>query len=273
MAPVAALKIGNLYLSKFTRYVTIPQNVLGVAALTIPFFVEVSPWWILGCYIGWVVIGVFGVSTIFHKYYAHRAFEFRPSFRFLAPLFNYLGMLSGQGSVIAYSAIHRGYHHRYADRDKVDPHSPKLHSFWQSYYGWHFTPLVFNLRGVKDLTGDKFLVWSHRHYNKIYLVSLLIIGLVNWKLLLYGIVVPSLIHVHEMNILNSFCHTRRFGYRNFDTPDESVNNWIFGFLTWGTGYHNNHHALPSAWHNQVKWYEFDPFRWLLPFVAKVENKN
>jgi stearoyl-CoA desaturase (delta-9 desaturase) len=254
----------NIYLSRFTKAVIIPQNILGVAALAAPFFAPVSAWWLLVRYFGWVILGVFGVSTVFHKYYAHRAFEIKPGLRFLLPAFNYLGMLTGQGSALAYAAVHRGYHHRYADKDPLDPHSPKIHSFWHSYYGWHFKRMSVGLKSVSDLKNDRFLVWTHRNYNTIYLVSLFVVGLFSWRLMLYGIVIPGLIHVHEMNVLNSFSHKRWFGYRNFDVDDDSVNNWIFGILSWGTGFHNNHHASPGAWHNQIKWYEFDPFRWILP---------
>ncbi len=261
-----------MYLSRFAKQVIIPQNILGLIAIAAPFFVDVSPFWILVAYIGWILIGALGVSTVFHKFYAHQAFEFRRQFRWLLPVLNYLGMLSGQGSAISYAAVHRCYHHKYADTSSLDPHSPKVHSFWHSYYGWHFQPITFSLKGVSHLLQDPFLVWTHRNYNKIYLVSLVAIGLIEWKLLLYGVIVPSLIHVHEMNILNSFSHLKKFGYRNFSIQDDSVNNWIFGILSWGTGFHNNHHAHPGAWHNQYRWFEFDPFRWILPIFAHVEPR-
>jgi fatty-acid desaturase len=177
-------------------------------------------------------------------------------------------MLSGQGSPLSYAAIHRTYHHPNADRNEKDPHSPHIGSFWHSYYGWHFKMFNFNMHSIRDLTRSKFLLWCHHNYYAFFLLSHLIIGLISFKVLIFCVVLPSLLHVHEMNVLNSLSHMRWFGYRNFDCDDESVNNVVFGWLSWGTGFHNNHHARPAEWHNQVRWYEFDPFRWIVPLIKK-----
>jgi stearoyl-CoA desaturase (delta-9 desaturase) len=259
----------TLYLSKFTKYIAIPQHLLGVLAIYLFFELQLSWWWLALSYVGWVVLGVFGVSTMYHKYYSHRAFEFKPQYVWVGKLFTLLGALCGQGSPIGYAAVHRLYHHPYADKDERDPHSPHVHGFWHSYYGWHFKPAVFQLRKLKDVLDDTWATWIHKNYYRIWWCGLLMLSVIDWRLALYGMIIPGLIHVHEMNILNSLSHMKWFGYRNFDTDEHSVNNWIFGVLSWGTGYHNNHHAVPNTWHNQVRWFEFDPFRYIMPpLIAK-----
>lgn len=249
----------------------LPQHLLGLAGLV--YYLTNPPgweWW-AAAYVSWVVLGVFGVSTVYHKIYAHRAFRMKPGFEWLRYALTFAGMLTGQGSPISYAVIHRNYHHPNADRNANDPHSPHTGSLWNAYYGWHFKMFYFSLRDARDLTSQKFLVWCHKNYYRVFLIAYFAVGLISFKVLFFCIVLPGLFHVHQMNILNSFSHLRWFGYRNFEIADHSVNNLVFGWLTWGTGFHNNHHAVPEAWHNQVQWYEFDPFRWIVPVIGEVEN--
>lgn len=259
----------KVYLSKHTKRILIPQYVFFFIGITCCALQNSFTWsWFLASYLGWVLLGVMGVSTAFHKYYAHQSFAVRPQFLWLIRLFGFLGLLTGQGSILSYSAVHIGYHHKYADQSSKDPHSPRFHSLWHAYYGWHFTENAYFLNSVKRLMNDPFVTWSHKYYYRIFWISHLVIGLISWKFLLFFVVIPSLVHINEMNILNSFCHSKWFGYRNFSTNDNSVNNWLFGILTWGTGFHNNHHAKPYSYHNQVYWYEFDPFKYIIPLISQ-----
>jgi stearoyl-CoA desaturase (delta-9 desaturase) len=254
-----------MYVSNHTKLVALPQHLLGLFG-TIYCILNVWNWsYLLWVYVGWVIIGVFGVSLAYHKIFSHRSFEVKPVLKPLLYTLTYAGMLSGQGSPISYSAVHRCYHHRYADMSPKDPHSPRMYGFWNAYYGWHFKFFYFSLNGVRDLMSNKYLNFSHKHYYKIFIMSYLCIGLISFKFLIFCVVIPGLLHLHEMNILNSFSHSKWFGYRNFDIEDGSVNNLIFGLITWGTGFRNNHHARPEACHNQVRWFEFAPFRYIVAF--------
>lgn len=257
-----------LYLSRFTRYVAIPQHALGFAGVVYFYYHPISWHYFFLVYLCWCLIGVFGVSTVYHKIYAHRSFEVKDSLIPFLYFFTLLGMLSGQGSPLSYAAVHRSYHHPNADLNGFDPHSPNVNSFWHAYYGWHFKMFNYNFRGIKDLIANRFLSFCHKYYYQFFVVFHLLAALVSFKYLVLCVVWPALFHVHQMNILNSFSHKKWFGYRNFESYDKSVNNLVFGILTWGTGFHNNHHALPSAYHNQIKWYEFDPFRWIVPLIKK-----
>lgn len=258
-----------MYLSKHIKLVLIPQYLFLIIGLLVFLRQEAFSWyWLLIAYVGWVLIGVFGVSTVFHKYYAHQSFVVKPQFQCVLKIFGFLGLLTGQGSILSYCAVHMGYHHKYADQSPNDPHSPRMHSLWHAYYGWHFAENAYFLNSVKRLMRDPFVTWTHKYYYRIFWLSHLAIGLISWKLLLFFIVIPSILHIHEMNILNSFCHLKWFGYRNYNTNDDSVNNWIFGILTWGTGFHNNHHGNPRSFHNQVFWYELDPFKYIIPLIQK-----
>lgn len=257
-----------IYLSNHTKLVAIPQHLIGIFGMLYLFINDWDWRYFIWIYLGWVVTGVFGVSLVYHKILSHRSFELKPFLKPFLYFLSYCGMLTGQGSPISYSAVHRGYHHKYSDMTKSDPHSPRIYGFWHAYYGWHFKYHYFSLSSVRDLTADVFLKFSHRNYYKIFIISYIVIGIVSFKFLVLCIALPGLIHVHEMNILNSFSHSKWFGYRNFDTDDDSVNNLFFGVITWGTGFHNNHHANPKRWHNQVRWFEFDPFRFIVPLIKK-----
>ncbi|MCJ8277222.1 MAG: fatty acid desaturase [Bdellovibrionales bacterium] len=260
--------MSGLYISRFTKYVAVPQHLLGLFGIGY-YLIFKGEWsWLLWTYLAWVVIGVFGVSMTYHKIYAHRSFEVKPVFEPLMKFLTLMGMLSGQGSPISYAAVHRCYHHPNSDVNERDPHSPREKGLWHAYYGWHFSVFRFTMNGVRDLTKNKFLSWCHKNYYSFFMISYLIIGLIDLRFLVFCVVFPGLMHVHQMNILNSLSHRRWFGYRNYETEDDSVNNWIFGILTWGTGFHNNHHAHQERFHNQVKWYEFDPFRWIVPLLKK-----
>lgn len=262
-----------MYISKFTRTVAIPQNILGVVGVIYFYQNPPSVFWLWSIYFSWVIIGVFGVSTVYHKIYAHRSFEVRESLGVFLKIFTLFGMLCGQGSPLSYAAVHRNFHHPNSDQNERDPHSPKIHSFWHAYYGWHFKRFSYNFSGIRDLLSNRFLVWCHRWYNQFFLGAHIIIGILSFKFLIFCIVLPSLIHIHQMNILNSFSHKLWFGYRNFESEDDSVNNLVFGLLSWGTGFHNNHHAMPMAYHNQVRWYEFDPFKYIVPLIRKSDAKK
>jgi fatty-acid desaturase len=173
-------------------------------------------------------------------------------------------------------ATHRMHHHR-AD-DQADPHSPLVNLFW-SYIGWLFLENTDLCRGVaydryaRDIVRDKFYRWIERavvwitlgqslvYFAFGFLVELLLGGTLSEavqfgaSIWLWGVVIRTILVWHITWCGNSFPHL--FGYRNYETDDNSRNNMLVAIITNGEGWHNNHHADPSSASNQHRWWEFD----------------
>lgn len=227
------------------------------------------------CYLilGWIIIEGVGVAVVLHRYVSHRAFEAKP---YIKPVLLWIACLSLQGSPIGWAAIHRGSHHRYSDTEK-DAHSP-IKGKWYAWHAWlHDWDQYFNAKFAVDLLRDPMHIWFAKNYNKIILVTYLVVGLISWKLLLFGFMIPACISLYQESNINVFCHSGTWGYRTFETKDNSRNVPFLAWITWGQGWHNNHHQLASSYDfgstvsGNPK--EFDMSLLLLPLVATKESKN
>lgn len=236
-----------------------PILVIGTYSLYL-FFLEFKLINFLYFVLGYIVFNILGITAGYHRYFCHKSFLLKSKWkqRFLL----WAGTLAGQGSVILWTSLHRGYHHRHTDTIN-DPHSP-IHGFWHSFILW-----LYRVNGEKinpkyavELIRNKEIVFIHNHYTKIYLGFNLILFAIDINLLLFFSIMPSFITLITYNITNSLSHTRTLGYRNFDTKDNSSNTpWLFPFIL-GECWHNNHHANPGNFHfgSKIsnKWWEFDP---------------
>jgi fatty-acid desaturase len=109
---------------------------------------------------------------------------------------------------------------------------------------------------VPDLAKDKFHVWITKyHYLPIVALSVLLFALGGWPFLLWGIFLRTVVGLHATWLVNSATHM--WGSRRFSIRDDSTNNWFVAFLTFGEGWHNNHHAHPTSARHGLKWYEID----------------
>lgn len=248
------------------KNITIPVHVLFVVAL-VSLFVNQDWTWLWSTFAGWVLFSGFGVAVGFHRILSHKAL---PVSDFTKKVLTILGSFGCQGSAIFWTAVHRGYHHPYSDQEK-DWHSP-IHGYWNAFMGWQvkLEPQDINLKYSIDLLRDPFQAWVHKHYNKIIWLTVLVVALFSWKLALYGFIIPMTLAQHQENLVDLFCHVRWAGYRNFETKDNSSNNFLLGLFGWGQGWHNNHHQDPKSFDfgTQVsgKWWEFDPCRLLKPLL-------
>jgi fatty-acid desaturase len=117
-------------------------------------------------------------------------------------------------------------------------------------------------------------MWFHKNYKKILYGVPLLVALFDWRLALTGFGLVTMIGLIQDNTVNVFGHIKGwFSYRNFDTKDNSQNNPILGYLTWGQAWHNNHHHRASAYDFgsgvSGNWWEVDPSKIFLPFLGKV----
>jgi len=209
---------------------------------------------------------MFAITGFYHRYFSHKAFRTSRPVQFL---FAVLGASSAQRGPLWWAAHHR-QHHRASDTPD-DPHSPKQHGFWYSHMGWFLTRGAFrtSLDTVKDLAKFPELRLLDRF--DLLVPALLAVGLFllgTWlesaaptletsgpQLLVWGFVISTVVLFHVTVSINSFAH--RFGTRRFATRDDSRNNWFLALLTFGEGWHNNHHHYPGSARQGFRWWEYD----------------
>ncbi len=212
--------------------------------------------------LGWMT-GSIGICLGYHRLFTHRSFAvIRPLRWSIAAL----GSLAGQGSLIDWVADHRK-HHALSDREG-DPHSPNDGAWW-SHMLWLMsarsrTNQAHRRHWAPDLLKEPVLVWIDRLFLPFQLVfGAIVFGLGLWiggvatacSLLVWGVFLRLVFVLHATWLVNSASHM--WGYRNYETRDNSRNLWWVALLTYGEGWHNNHHAFPRMARNRHKWWEFD----------------
>ena len=204
----------------------------------------------------WVCTG-WGISLGYHRLHTHRSFAVP---KFLEYFFAICGSMTLEGGPISWVATHR-IHHQNSDKPG-DPHTPHDGGWW-SHVGWLMTGETMhnNTRAMAkyapDLAKQPFYVWLN-NYNwvptAILSAILFAIGGLSW--VLWGTFVRVVFGLHATWLVNSATHM--WGRRRFNTRDDSRNNWWVALITFGEGWHNNHHAHPTSARHGLAWYEFDP---------------
>ncbi len=249
--------------------------VIHLLALT-AFLPYVFSWWgVASLLVTNFIFGSIGINLAYHRLLTHRAVEFP---LWLERVFTLCGVCCLEGSPLWWVMNHR-VHHQKSDHDG-DPHSPRESFFW-GHMGWIYTHdaeryrLATYEKYVPDLMADPFHRWLHRG-NKwvlVYLAHALLIAAAGFgigfavmdttaeavrlgvQVFVWGVVVRTVYVLHISSAVNSFAH--RFGYRNYETTDNSRNNWWVALLTNGEGWHNNHHAAPRTCSQGHRWWEVD----------------
>lgn len=209
------------------------------------------------------------ITVGYHRLYAHATFKAHPIVHFFVLFF---GAAAFEQSAIRWSAQHRS-HHQFVDTDQ-DPYSIKK-GFWYAHIGW----LLFwrhetSFNNVKDLERDKLVSHQHNHMIAWGLVAGILLPLAIGALtghLLGAFLISiccrfTLVH-HSTFSINSVCHM--FGKATYDIYSSAKDHWFVAFLTNGEGYHNFHHRFPTDYRNGVRWYQWDPSKWLIAGLAKV----
>ena len=258
-------------ISKYSWFSFVPFVTLGVLTLAL-FGLGIIPiWYLFFTFVGWTLISGLGVAVGYHRIFSHNTHTDLPLWK--ENLILFFGILSGQGSSIMWTAIHRGYHHRHADTTK-DLHSP-VHGIYHAFFGWTTTitedsPII-NLKYSANLLRRPNHVWFHKHNMEILWGVPLLISLIDWKLSLALFCLPTALSLLQDNLINVFGHVKGLiGYRNFETNDMSQNNIVLGYFAWGQGWHNNHHHAPASYDFgrgvSGKWWEWDPCNIFVPFL-------
>jgi len=262
----------NLQLiSKSFWFQFIPAIVLGTIAIMCYITGLIPLYYLWFTFIVWALVCGLGVAVGYHRVFSHKTHKL-PTWKENILLF--LGTLSGQGASVFWVALHRGYHHIHADTKK-DIHSPVAYDKLTAFIGWQYniteSTNSVNFKYAADLLRKSNHMWVHKNHLKILWGTPLLIAIFNWQFALGVVCLTTMIGVIQDNLVNVFGHYKGiFGYRNFETKDNSHNNLIFGYLAWGQGWHNNHHHDPKSFDFgkgiSGKWWEWDPARIFIPFL-------
>ncbi|MGB9074047.1 MAG: fatty acid desaturase [Terriglobales bacterium] len=204
----------------------------------------------------WWIAESLGIGMGFHRLLTHRGYK---TPKWMEYCLTVCGTLALQGGPIGWVATHR-LHHQNSDKEG-DPHSPRDGGFW-AHMGWIITgDAIHNkttelLPYVPDLRKDKFMIWiSKWHWIPLAILAITVLVLGGWRYVMWGIFLRTVVGLHATYLVNSGTHM--WGSRRFLTGDNSTNNFWVAMLSFGEGWHNNHHAHPQSARHGLAWYEFD----------------
>jgi stearoyl-CoA desaturase (Delta-9 desaturase) len=226
--------------------------------------------------IGLYVVRMLAITGFYHRYFSHRTFRTSRALQFVFAL---LGTMAVQRGPLWWAAHHR-HHHAHAD-DEDDSHSPSQHGFWWSHVGWFMNRSNFRTRSelVQDLARYPELRFLDR-FDVIAPIGLAVLlyfggaalaarrpdlGTSGAQLLIWGFFISTVVLYHATFTVNSLAHA--FGRRRYATRDRSRNNWMLALLTFGEGWHNNHHHFPGSVRQGFYWWEIDLTYYVLRALA------
>ncbi len=200
----------------------------------------------------WITGGL-GITLGWHRLLSHRSFQVP---KWLEYFFALCGTLALQGGIIWWVGLHR-HHHLHSDED-VDHHDSKKGFLW-SHVRWmcYEIPAESDIpRFTKDLVNDRFYNFLNDYFFPLQVVLGVVLYLIGgWPYVFWGVFARLVIVYHCTWLVNSATH--KFGYRNFETTDNSTNCWWVALTTYGEGWHNNHHAYQYSARHGMKWWELD----------------
>jgi stearoyl-CoA desaturase (delta-9 desaturase) len=213
----------------------------------------------------WALNGM-SITAGYHRLWAHRSYEASKPLQIFYMLF---GAMALQNSILVWASSHR-VHHRHVDDVDHDPYSAKR-GLWFSHMGWmlrNHESGKQDFRNAKDLEANAIVAFQHKHYvliaTAMNLGLPLLLGLINgniWGSLLLGGFLRLVVSHHCTFFINSLAHF--WGSRPYTTENTARDNGILALFTWGEGYHNYHHLFQWDYRNGIRWYQWDPTKWLI----------
>ncbi|KZN46946.1 acyl-CoA desaturase [Pseudoalteromonas luteoviolacea] len=211
------------------------------------------------------------ITAGYHRLWAHKAYETHP---IIQVFFALGGAFALQNSILHWSSDHR-VHHGQVDDPVKDPYAA-TRGFWYSHIGWMLRDYQGDNYGdysnARDLHRNKIVMWQHKHYLKLVLLTNigipLLLGLalgdIFGMLLLAG-VLRLVLSQHFTFFINSLAHI--WGSRPYTEKNTARDNGFLALLTYGEGYHNFHHIFASDYRNGIRWYHYDPTKWMIRALA------
>lgn len=258
------------FLAKFIRILVIIIPFAGIFAAGFLMWGWGFDWLSLVLMLVMYVITGMGITVGYHRLFTHRSFDTNPVIKAILGI---AGSMAVEGTIMQWVADHR-MHHQHSDKEG-DPHSPNLddrgilgmfRGLWHAHMGWFFTPSGPDMmKYVGDLRKSKLIRVISALFPLWVAVGLIIPAVIgglismSWSGAVLGLVWGGLVRIflvhHVTWSINSVCHI--WGSRPYETTDLSRNNFIFGILAFGEGWHNNHHAFPTSAKHGLRWWQID----------------
>jgi fatty-acid desaturase len=204
----------------------------------------------------WMAVG-WGISLGYHRFHTHQAYQCP---RWMQYFLAVCGTLTLEGGPIFWVGTHR-IHHAKSDLPG-DPHSPRLDGGWWAHIGWimfgetNHNNTALMSKYTPDLAKHKFYMWLNTyHWVPVTVVGLALLAFGGWSMFLWGFCLRTVYGLHCTWLVNSATHM--IGRRRFATRDDSRNSMIIALLTFGEGWHNNHHAHQTSARHGLAWWELD----------------
>ncbi|MBQ4848077.1 fatty acid desaturase [Pseudoalteromonas sp. MMG013] len=213
------------------------------------------------------------ITAGYHRLWAHKAYDAHPVIQWI---FAIGGAFALQNSALHWSSDHR-VHHGQVDDPIKDPYAA-TNGFWYSHIGWmlrdHQGESYGNYSNARDLQRNKIVMFQHRHYLKLVLATNLgiplllgvLVGDIIAMLLLAG-VLRLVLSQHFTFFINSLAHI--WGSRPYTEKNTARDNGFLALFTYGEGYHNFHHIFASDYRNGIRWYHYDPTKWMIRTMAAL----
>ena len=224
-------------------------------------------------------IGYCGMSITagYHRLWSHKAYQANALVRVIYAIG---GAFAVQNSALHWASDHRVHHGHVDDNDK-DPYSAKK-GFWYSHIGWMLREYQAHryqdYSNVKDLQRDPVVMWQHKHYLVLTLAANfgipLLIGVIHgdiWGMLLTAGFLRLVISHHVTFFINSLAHI--WGSQPYNVKNTARDNGFIALFTFGEGYHNFHHHFQNDYRNGIKWWQFDPTKWLIRLLSVIGFAN
>lgn len=234
----------------------------------LPVVVQHFSWIGVAVFVVTNLLGGLSITVGYHRLFSHKTYQAHPVFETVVLL---MGTLAFQWSALSWSFDHRK-HHTHVDTD-LDPYSIKK-GFWYAHFLWLLDyKQQIDEKAVEDLVNNPRVMFQHKHF--LLLTLLVNIGI--WALaslfmhpvtaLYFSFVLRVFCIHHSTWFINSLAHT--WGSRTYAKELTAVDNAVLAFLTFGEGYHNYHHTFANDYRNGVKWWHFDPTKWIIWTASKL----
>ena len=232
-------------------------------ATAIGFYFLWDPMFLPLIIIGNIMFSGIGGEIFYHRYVSHTSFTCSAPIKWFMIA---MSMFSGQGGPLGWGMHHR-HHHWHSDTDK-DPHMPKEHPIRMWFCPDNVRGEWLEPEGCWDMINDPLLQFLQKWYWYFHFALVVLALFIDVKFAFYLIIVPNLLAIHQQGSINLLGHG--YGYRNFDTPDNSTNSRLLSLFTYGDNLQNNHHAKPWSYTSAVKDNEFDLAALIIKtFLAKT----
>lgn len=247
----------------------IAYHLVLLISLPLYFIVFNPPWMMMLVSSGLMYLTGLSITMGYHRLYSHTTYKINPV---IETLLLFFATMATQGSALRWSFDHR-HHHAFVDTDR-DPYSIKK-GFWYAHFMWLFEkPKEIDPKVVSDLMRKPLLVFQHRYYGILmFATNFLAFLIMGWAFhdylaaFLFGWLTRTFFLHHLTWFINSLAHT--WGARTFCKELSAVDNYIIALLTFGEGYHNYHHTFAYDYRNGIRWFHFDPTKWLIWTLSRV----